>query len=674
MKILIVDDVEMNRRLLEDVLKYKGYDVITAANGAEALKKLQAQDFGLIISDIMMPVMDGFEFCRECKQDERLKDIPFIFYTATYKDEQDKRLALELGADRFILKPTEPKTFLKIVDDAIRDSKKPKIPSKKPTGEREKDTFKLYSERLVNKLEKKMLSLEKEVVQRKKAENDLKERFKELNCLYSLSQLSIKENSSIDKVLNETVKLIPPSWQYPEITCARITFNGKKYKSHNFKITKWKQSSDILVKGRKKGSVEVYYFEKKPKEYEGPFLTEERKLIDGITTMLNQMIERKWAEKELKASEERLKVIFEDAPDAIYLSDFKGYFLDGNKATEDMLGYKREEMIGKSFFDLKLLSAKELPKAVSALSKSALGKQTGPEEYLLNRKDGSYIPLEIRTYPVTINDKTAVLGIARDISERILAEEKLDKHREHLEELVIYRTKELAQSNTDLAAVNKELEAFSYSVSHDLRAPLRSMAGFSEILLSDYSDKLDGKGQDCLKRVCSASKRMAILIDDILDLSRITRREMKLEAINLSALAETIVKELKESQPEREVEVTIAKDMVTNGDKLLLQVALQNLIGNAWKFTGKHPKARIEFGTTNINDKKVFFIRDNGAGFDMAYSDKLFDAFQRLHGVDEFSGTGIGLATVQRIVRRHGGRIWAESEIEKGARFYFTLG
>jgi signal transduction histidine kinase len=232
---------------------------------------------------------------------------------------------------------------------------------------------------------------------------------------------------------------------------------------------------------------------------------------------------------------------------------------------------------------------------------------------------------------------------------------------------------EILKANTELAALNKELEAFSYSVSHDLRAPLRSMDGFSQVLLEDYQDRLDEQGKDYLQRVRLASQRMGQLIDDILKLSRVTRSEMKRETVDLSALAQTVVAELKERQLERQVEFVIAKGLITNGDKGLLGIVLENLLGNAWKFTSKHSSARIEFGTNYHEDKLVYFVRDDGSGFDMAYVDKLFGAFQRLHAASEFPGTGIGLATVQRIIHRHGGRVWAEGEMEKGTTFYFTL-
>lgn len=227
--------------------------------------------------------------------------------------------------------------------------------------------------------------------------------------------------------------------------------------------------------------------------------------------------------------------------------------------------------------------------------------------------------------------------------------------------------------SAELAAANKELEAFSYSVSHDLRAPLRGMDGFSQALLEDYTDKLDAQGKDYLRRVRAASQRLGSLIDELLNLSRLSRHEMSRISVDLSALARTIAAGFKQREPDRQVDFVIKEGLVANGDPHLLQVVLQNLFSNAWKFTGKHPRARIEFGAIGQGGKTTYFVRDDGAGFDMAYAAKLFGAFQRLHATTEFSGSGIGLATVQRIIHRHGGRVWAEGGVEKGATFYFTV-
>ncbi len=226
----------------------------------------------------------------------------------------------------------------------------------------------------------------------------------------------------------------------------------------------------------------------------------------------------------------------------------------------------------------------------------------------------------------------------------------------------------------EVKQANAELEAFSYSVSHDLRAPLRGIAGYSQILLEDCAASLDVAGKENLDKVVASTKLMGTLIDDILELSRVSRTEMQRKKVDMSGLAKSIIKELRERDPSRQVEILVPDKLVANGDPQLLRIALVNLIGNAWKYTGKNENARIEFGASpGAKGETIFFVKDNGAGFDMAYSEKLFGAFQRLHAQAEFEGTGVGLATVKRIIRRHGGRIWAESAVEKGATFYFAL-
>ncbi len=232
---------------------------------------------------------------------------------------------------------------------------------------------------------------------------------------------------------------------------------------------------------------------------------------------------------------------------------------------------------------------------------------------------------------------------------------------------------ELNRRREQLAAVNKELEAFAYSVSHDLRAPLHGIAGFSEILLEFHAGNLDEDGRAALRRIVSATERMRQLIEALLELSRISRAEMERNPVDLSSLARTVERDLRAAEPSREVQLTIEDGLLTTGDMSLLRVVLTNLIGNAWKFTSRKLSARIEVGSMPRNRTTVYFVRDNGAGFDPEYSDKLFGPFQRLHTRDEFEGTGVGLATVQRVVNRHGGEVWAESALGDGATFYFTL-
>jgi light-regulated signal transduction histidine kinase (bacteriophytochrome) len=244
--------------------------------------------------------------------------------------------------------------------------------------------------------------------------------------------------------------------------------------------------------------------------------------------------------------------------------------------------------------------------------------------------------------------------------------EQIQQSHQELEKRVQERT-------AQLVAANKELESFSYSVSHDLRAPLRSIDGFSLALEEDLGDHLTAQAKNYIQRVRAATQRMGMLIDDLLNLSRVTRAEMRKERVDLSGMAKTVASELVRADEERSVEWVIHDGMEAYGDSRLLRIVLDNLLGNAWKYTSKHDHARIEFSQERHNGGYAFYVKDDGAGFDPAYTQRLFGAFQRLHGITEFSGTGIGLATVHRIIHRHGGEVWADGAVEKGATFYFTI-
>jgi signal transduction histidine kinase len=284
----------------------------------------------------------------------------------------------------------------------------------------------------------------------------------------------------------------------------------------------------------------------------------------------------------------------------------------------------------------------------------------------------------LKTVTASKSDLEREIALRKDVEEELrTTNDKLQEQAQDLE-IEVDERKQVEESlqkyTRDLETANKELETFSYSVSHDLRSPLRTLDGFSEVLVMEFGDKLGETGKDYLDRIRKASHKMSQLIDDILKLSRISRAEIHQEQVDLSDLAKSITGELKIGQPQRQVEFLIAPEMIVTGDKSLLEIGLRNLLENAWKFTGKCETPRIECGVSCQNGEQIYFIKDNGSGFDMKYKDKLFQPFQRLHDDREFPGTGIGLATVQRVIRRHNGRIWAESEVGKGTVFYFTLG
>ncbi len=413
MRILVVDDIPQNLHHLCVLLASKGYEVFEASNGQEALTVASVAPPDIIVSDILMPEMDGFTLCQKWKSDANLKQIPFIFYTATYTEPQDQDFAFKLGADHFLTKPMKGSDFLREVAAVVetRDSAYTPMPLE---PELEEDYYKQYSERLVRKLEDKLQELEKK----------------------------------------------------------------------------------------------------------------NRSLLE-------------------------------------------------------------DEQMLKS----------------------------------MNRK---------------------------------------------LEQRVKQRTRELE-------VTNHELEGFASSVSHDLRAPLRSIDGFSKALLEDCSDVLDEVGKDYLARIIAASQRMGSFIDDLLTLSRVAAAEMNRQELDLVEMAKEEVSRLVEAQPERKVEFVSSEVPALHGDPALFVIVLNNLLGNAWKFTSRVAQARVELGWDKGGNGGAYFIRDNGVGFDMQYASKAFDAFQRLHKAEEFSGTGMGLATVQRIIHRHGGRVWVEAEVDRGATFYFTV-
>lgn len=433
-------------------------------------------------------------------------------------------------------------------------------------------------------------------------------------------------------------------------------------------------------------------------DYEETDLLELSILINGVL----KVVQRKNAEEGLQNSEELFRALFEKSPSGYTLTSLEGNYIKVNNTFASMLGYSTEEMIGRNWSDFTFFDDIQINKDI--LQPLFLGVQNTIEfEKRYLHRDGNLVTVLINTTLLRNSQNSPQFFITNilDITNRKMIEDKLlDTQKElqqmlveseqshevllsviedqkNAEEDIVKLNLELEQRVKDrtsqLVNTNKELEAFTFSVSHDLRAPLRALDGYSVALLEDYSSQLDDQGKEFLAHIREASKKMAQLIDDLLFLSRVTRNEIHLEKVNLSAMAQEILSDLLAQEPERLVDIDVTPGIIVKADPKLLGIALGNLIGNAFKFTSKQKKGFIQISCVEKAGNSVYYVRDNGAGFNMKFADKLFTPFQRLHQSQDFPGTGIGLVTVHRIITRHGGRIWPDAKEGQGATFYFTL-
>lgn len=516
MRILIAEDDENSRLMLCAALEARGHSVQTAANGRQALELALAQPPELIVSDILMPELDGYGLCRAVKGDPQLAATPFVFYTAPFTDRRDEALARQLGADLFLVKPCQiDRLILELETAASRHAIRP------PAG----DSDALYAERLRDKLDKKIAELEAERTRLRDFAEAAADWFWETN---------------LDGVIGHTSD---GAWPLRGLTL------------------------DNLFAMRRPG----------PQRHEDLAL---------ITRNIRS---------------------------------FRDVVIDWHQ------------------------------------------------------QDGSVriMALSARPYRDAGGNVAGYRGCARDVGRQVKAEEALLALNMGLEERVRNRT-------ASLRAALEELESFSYSVSHDLRGPLRAIHGFANVLDSELANPivtgLSASAHDALQRVLRAAMRMDHLVDDLLELSRVTRLPLQRQTVDLSVVAQEVADAMCAAEPGRRCNVSIEPGMVVSGDPGLLRIVLDNLLRNAWKFSAPTKDARIEVGREGKGNQAVIYVRDNGIGFDMAHADKLFLPFNRLHATGDFDGTGIGLAIVQRIVRRHNGRVWARAEPGAGATFRFTLG
>ena len=359
-----------------------------------------------------------------------------------------------------------------------------------------------------------------------------------------------------------------------------------------------------------------------------------------------------------READAKFRGLLEAAPDAMVIVDERGRIVLVNAETEQMFGYPRADLLGQQVENL----LPERFRAIHARDRARYFAGAGARRITASgqrltglRNDGTEFPADITISPLKTREGLLVSASIRDVTDRTRAEEALRRAKD------------------DAETANAELEAFSYSVAHDLRTPLRTMSGYSTAVLDDYGDRLDATAKRQLSHIVAGAQRMSDIIDALLSLSRLTRIEPRREPVNLTEMAHAVMHQLRASEPARVVDFVADEGLLVQGDPQQLRLVLENLLGNAWKFTGKKPAARVELGRQDINGTEAYYVRDNGAGFDMSSVHKLFSPFGRLHSQSEFAGTGIGLATVHRIVRRHGGKVWAQGAETEGATFCFTL-
>jgi len=491
-----------------------------------------------------------------------------------------------------------------------------------------------------------------EEVLRKQA-YDLGKRVKELNCLYAIANLVEKPNISLEDILQGIIDLIPTSWQHPEITCTRAILKDQTFATNNFKETVWKQASDIIVHGERIGALEVFYLEERPEIDEGPFLKEERALINAIAERLARIIERKRTEEALRESEERLKILFEYAPDGYYLNDLKGNFIDGNKAAEEIIGYKREELIGKSFLKLKILPLKQILKAAALLAKNIQGKHTGPDEFILSRKDGTQVPVEIRAFPVRIKDQTLVLCIARDISERRQAEEEKRK----------------LEAQLGQAQRAEALGTLAGGIAHNFNNLLMGIYGNASLMLLEIDSARPN--YERLKNIEKSVQNGSRLTRQLLGYAREGRYEVR--PISLNQMVKETSDTFGTTKKEIRVHLELAEDLWgIKADQGQIEQVLLNLYVNA--ADAMPAGGDLFLKTMNVTHKDMknkpykvksgnyvlLTVADTGVGMDKKTMERVFDPFFTTKGLAK--GTGLGLASVYGIVKAHGGYIDVESK------------
>jgi PAS domain S-box-containing protein len=623
--VLVVDDHPANRDLVVTLLRYRGHTLLEAGDGAEALRIARAEHPDLIITDLVMPVMDGYELVRELRSDPGLAETRVIFYTANYLREEVEPIAAALGVYDIVSKPATPERILAATDEALQAVVPPPLPI--PAEDLYKEHTRVLSTKLADKVDE--LEAAEELL---KASEAL---FRSLAESSPIGIFALDEQGQVtygNPLLREIcgwaerpasarawTDILSPEASDRFIAGLAVTEGGAPYRDR-VRIARlagaprWAKIQAVLVEA-----------DSNRRTYVGT--------VEDVT-------EATEAQARTQRAEARFRGLLEAAPDAMVCVDADGQIMLVNTQAERLFGYQRKDLAGQ-------------PIMMLVHDAAAAGKPTlRAVEVSGRRRDGSVFPAEMSVSAVDGDEGMVLTAAIRDVTGQRAQQ----------------------QARDELEWANRELESFAYSLAHDLRTPLRSLSGYSGALTEEYGDALGEVGRSYAQRIELASERIGHILDDLLHLSQVGRSAISLQEIDLGAEVAHIARDLQRQDPGRRVNFTVQQPAWVLGDHALIRMVLHHLMANAWKFTSDRDCASIEFGTQPAAEARVCcYVRDDGVGFDPAYVHKLFLPFQRLHSKGEFAGTGAGLASVRKIVERHGGRVWAQGAVGGGATFSFTL-
>jgi DNA-binding response OmpR family regulator len=656
--VLIVDDSLTVRMDLMDAFNAEGLAAIGCESLAAARAALAEHDIGLIVLDVLLPDGSGIDLVRELRAQSNGNALP-ILMLSTEVEVRDRVRGLMTGSDDYIGKPYDRDHLVARAGELLRRRSGGAAPAERATVLVIDDSATFRAE-LTHALEQHGYA----VIGAASGEEGLRSAaLQRPNAIIVDGVLPGMDGATVVRKLRLDAAL-------RQTPCVMLT--GSTI-DRSAELNALDSGADAFV--RKEDNMELVLARlaatlrggseaDTDRETESLLAPKKILAVDDSATYREELAEMLRADGydviPARSGEEALEMLAAQPVDCILLDRL----MPGLGGTESCRRIKASAATRD--IPLIMLTASEDRAAMIE------GLSTGADDYVLKSSDAEVLKARVRAQL----RRKQIEDESRRIRVRLLRKELETAEARAMAELAETRAAlvgELEQKAAALTQANKELEAFSYSVSHDLRSPLRAIDGYSRILLEDYGQTIEASGRDCLERVRRAAQRMSQLIDDLLMLSRVSRMEAVREPVDLGALVHDIANTLCGQEPARRVQLEVAAGLTASGDPRLLRIALENLLGNAWKFTGTHPEPRIEFGATLDAEEPAYFVRDNGAGFDMRYAGKLFAPFQRLHTDDQFPGTGIGLATVQRVIQKHGGRIWVEAAPDRGATFYFTL-